>query len=229
MKEYKDIQISTYVINLKERTERLVHIQDQFSNRAEFNVQVIDACKNKIGAIGLWQSIIKVIKLAVDNDDDVIIIAEDDHEFTEFYNQNYLISNIIEAHNQGVAILSGGIAGFGNVVPLTENRFWVDSFLSTQFIVVYKKIYQDILAYKFKKKDVADLVLSNLTSHKMILYPFISVQKDFGYSDITTVHNEIPGLVSNMFNSTNLRLEKIQNICGRYVNHKTNVEKISIL
>jgi len=67
-----------------------------------------------------------------------------------------------------------------------------------------------MLNYKFKKTNVADLVMSNLTSHKMVLYPFISRQKDFGYSDVTNVHNEQPGLVQNMFKGTEDRLGRIQ-------------------
>ncbi|MDQ0968481.1 methylmalonyl-CoA mutase cobalamin-binding subunit [Flavobacterium sp. W4I14] len=215
--EHDGFSIATYVINMQERTDRLAHILRQFKDRPEFDVTVLEACKHEIGAVGLWYSILKMIKLALENDDDVIIMCEDDHEFTEYYNAEYLMQNIIASHEQGVAILCGGIAGYGEVVPLTENRYWLNTFLSTQFIVLYKKIFKKILNYKFKDDDVADLVLANLTSHKMVLYPFISRQKDFGYSDITTLHNEQPGLVQNMFNETEQRLEKIRQAYLKYL------------
>jgi len=208
--------IPTYIINLKERKERLNHILGQFRGRNEFHIQVVEACEHKIGAIGLWRSIVKVIELAQNNNDDVIIICEDDHEFTHHYSQDFLLYNLINAHRQGAEIISGGIGGYGHAIPLTENRFWVSSFLSTQFIIVYKKFFKTILSYEFKEDDVTDLVLSDLTSHKMVLYPFISSQKDFGYSDITAIHNEKPGLVQRMFKKTEMRFQRLQNAYIKY-------------
>jgi len=215
---FDEITIPLYLINLKDREERLAHALTQFKYKPEFDVNVVEACQHKIGANGLWQSIIKVVKMAIQNDDDVIIISEDDHEFTEKYNKDYLISNIIAANEQGAEILSGGIGHFGYAVPLTVNRYWVNPFQSTQFIVLYKSIFPKILKYKFRRTDVADLVLAGLTSHKMVLYPFISRQKDFGYSDITPVHNEQPGLVQNMFKRTEERLQRIQEAYLKYSN-----------
>lgn len=217
MEAFEGITIPTYIINLKHRPERLSHVLHQFADKPEFDIKVVEACEHKIGAIGLWQSMVKVINMAIQNEDDVIIICEDDHQFTEHYTKEYLLENIIEANEQGCAILSGGIGSFGHAVPLTKNRMWVNPFQSTQLIVLYKKVFEKILAYKFKKTDAADLVLAQMTSHKMVLYPFISQQKDFGHSDITAVHNEIPGLVQNMFQKTEDRLQIIQNAYLKYI------------
>lgn len=211
------ISIPIYIINMKKRVERKIHIIKQFENKPEFDVKIVEACENKIGAIGLWQSMLKIIKMAMQNDDDVIVICEDDHEFTTHYHRDYLISNIIKAHGQGAEILSGGIGHFGYAVPLTKNRYWINPFQSTQFIVLYKSIFPKMLKYKFKRTDVADLVLANLTSHKMVLYPFISQQKDFGYSDITLQHNEQPGLVQDMFKRTEERLRRLQEAYLKYL------------
>ncbi|SMC61138.1 glycosyltransferase family 25 protein [Pedobacter nyackensis] len=214
--DYEGITIPTYIINLKERTERLSHILEQFKDKPEFEVHIIEAYKHEIGAVGLWESVVKVVKLAKENGDDVIIICKDDHEFTAHYSKAYLIQNIIEANEQGVAILSGGIRSFGHAVPLTANRMWVNPFESTQFIVLFKKIFDKILKYKFKDNDVADVVLAEMTSHKMTLFPFISLQRDFGYSDITSIHDEEPGHVQNMLKKTISRLETIQNVYLKY-------------
>lgn len=78
---------------------------------------------------------------------------------------------------QGVDILSGGVGGFGYAVPIAKNRYWVDWFWCTQFIVVYKKFFQKILDYEFKDTDTADGVISMLSNNLMTLYPFISKQK----------------------------------------------------
>ena len=62
-------------------------------------------------------------------------------------------------------------------MPIAKNRYWVDWFWCTQFIVVYKKLFQKILDYEFKDTDTADGVISMLSNNLMTLYPFISKQK----------------------------------------------------
>ncbi|AMP97397.1 hypothetical protein AY601_0441 [Pedobacter cryoconitis] len=205
----KDMVIPTYIINLKDRTARREHIEKQFENRPEFDFSVIEACEHEIGAVGLWNSIRKIIEIAQSNEDDVIIICEDDHEFTSDYSSDLLMKNIIEAYQQGIEVLSGGIGGFGAIIPVTRNRLWVNAFLSTQFIIVYKRIFQKILDAPFDDKVVADGAISEIADNKMVLYPFISVQKDFGYSDVTAVHNTNSGLVNTMFEDTSMRIQNI--------------------
>lgn len=214
--EYDQIQLPVYVINLSERIERLEHIKAQFRGREEFELKIIEACKDTIGAVGLWRSIVKVIQLAIENDDDVIVISEDDHQFTSDYSKEFLLRNIIEASEQGADILSGGAGSFGQAVPITRERYWINPMFSTQFIVIYSKFFQTILNYQFKETDTADGVFSVLTSHKMLLSPYISIQRDFGYSDITQIHNDMPGLVCDMFNKSQKRLQSIKDTAQRY-------------
>ncbi|MFD2872295.1 hypothetical protein ACFS5N_07450 [Mucilaginibacter ximonensis] len=216
---YNTITIPTYVINLPERTERLAHIKAEFADKPEFDVQIITACKHEIGALGLWMSIRKVIEIATANGDDVIVICEDDHQFTRDYSKQFLIRNIIEANEDGAFLLSGGSGKFNNVIPITKNRYWVRHLLSTQFMVIYKDFFQYILDEPFDEKMVADLAYSRMTPHKMLLYPFISTQKDFGYSDITSVHNDQKDLVTKMFVRSDLKLKRIQEAYLKY-NHK---------
>ncbi len=218
---YHTITIPTYVINLPERTERLAHIRAEFEGKPEFDVQIVEACKNEVGALGLWMSIRKVIKMAIANDDDVIVICEDDHQFTKDYTKEFLLRNIIEANGDGAFLLSGGSGKFNNAIPITKNRYWVGHLLSSQFIVIYKGFFQYILEEPFDEKIVADLAYSLMTPHKMLLYPFISTQKDFGYSDITSIHNEQKNLVTNMFIQSDLKLKRIQQAYIKY-NLKTS-------
>lgn len=213
---FENIIIPTYIINLPERTERLEHIRNQFVGRKEFDITIVEACKHKIGAYGLWLSIRKVIQMAIDNDDDVIIICEDDHQFTEHYSKEYLLKNIIEAHEQGACFLSGGTGRFDHAIPLTENRYWVNHCLSAQFVVLYKKFFRQILEEPFNESVVADLLYSAMTSNKMVLYPFISTQKDFGYSDVTDIHNKDKGIVARLFSESDARLSRIQKAYRKY-------------
>jgi GR25 family glycosyltransferase involved in LPS biosynthesis len=211
---YDDFVIPTYVINLPERTDRLKHIKNEFKNRKEFDIKIIEASRNKIGAVGLWNSIVNVVKMAIKNDDDVIIICEDDHCFTKNYNKRILMENILDAHNEGADYVSGGTGKFGYAIPVASNRFWVNICLSTQFIIIYRKFFQSIINESFLDSDCADIKLSEMTANKMVLFPFISNQFDFGYSDVTSVHNEIPGVVRDMFDKSSARLEKISKAHG---------------
>lgn len=214
--ELDDIFIPTYVINLKERTERLQHIKEQFKNKNEFDLTIVEACEHDNGRIGLWNSIVKIIKKAVENNDDVIIICEDDHAFTEYYSKKYFVNNLIEAHGQGADLLSGGIGGFGFAVSTSKNRYWIDWLYCTQFIVVFQNLFDEILSYDFKEDDTADGVLSHLSMNKMTIYPFISIQKDFGYSDVTKSNNEYKGLITQHFEITDQRLSQIHKITSFY-------------
>lgn len=218
MDSYENIIIPTYVINLLERKDRLLHIQHEFEGKNEFDVTIIEACKHTIGAVGLWESILKIIKIAISNDDDVIIICEDDHEFTKGYSKEYLLDNIIEAANQGVEVLSGGIANFFQAVPVSENRLWIDSFWCTQFIIIYKSLFEKILKEPFDETVTADGKLSEITSHKMTLFPFISRQKGFGYSDVTRINQQQEDFLTNGFAESEKRLEKIMRINALYAN-----------
>ncbi|MFD2873497.1 hypothetical protein ACFS5N_13515 [Mucilaginibacter ximonensis] len=213
---YNTITIPTYVINLTERTERLAHIKAEFEGKPEFDVQIVEACKHEVGALGLWMSIRKIIKMAIANEDDVIVICEDDHQFTKDYTKEFLIRNIIEANEEGAYLLSGGTGKFNQAIPITLNRYWVGHLLSTQFVVIYKDFFQYILDEPFDEKIVADLAYSRMTPHKMLLYPFISTQKDFGYSDITNIHNEQKSLVTDMFLQSNYKLKRIQQAYIKY-------------
>nr|WP_295922514.1 hypothetical protein [uncultured Dyadobacter sp.] len=218
---FDDIVIPVYIINLPERTDRREHIERQFIDKKEFTPEYINASRHSIGAVGLWQSIRRIIAAALETDESVIIICEDDHEFTPDYHRDLLIGNIISAHRQGCDVLSAGTSGgFGHALPLDTHRYWVNHFLSTQFIVIYRKFFQRILDAPFDDTVTADNFLSQLTSNKMVIYPFLSTQKDFGYSDVTAVHNQQEGLVSGMFAAAARRLEKIRRQHDRFLSHQ---------
>ena len=208
---YSDIKIPTYVINLPERTDRRDSIVDTFAKHPEFELNIVPAIKCERGADGLWQSIIKIVKRVREGDDEVIIICEDDHVFTSDYNRDVFIQNVIDAGRQGCQILYGGIGNFHNAVYVSENRFWIDWNWCTHFMVVYRPVFDIIIEADFGKLDVADEFLSRIIPNKMVLYPFISVQKEFGYSDVTPSNNQV-GKITQLFTDTAQRLDKLKNI-----------------
>lgn len=208
---FADFSIPTYAINLQERVDRKKHTEKQFKDKDEFDLSIVNACKHKNGAIGLWQTILKIIKTAIENDDDFIIICEDDHEFTNHYSRDYLLKNIIEAHMEGSDLLSGGIAsGFSLAIPVSETRFWINHFFGTQFITIYKSFFEKILESTFDGSVGVDEFLSKLTVNKMTMHPFISVQKNFGYSDIVPGRNT-SDYMDKLFNKADHTLTKLKN------------------
>ena len=209
--------ISTYIINLPERTERLSHILQQFEHREEFDVHVIEACRNAIGAVGLWNSLVKIITHASGRDEDVIIVCEDDHQFTRHYSKALLFQQIEEAYVQRCDILCGGISGgFKYALPLTQTRFWVDGYYCNQFVILFKSFFNTILEHSFNSATKVDITLTSLTANKMVIHPFISTQKPFGYSDVTPHNNENPDWVRNRFDEASLQLDLIKRIFYTY-------------
>lgn len=218
-----DVYIPVYVINMKNRQERKEHITQEFEGKNEFNVNIIEACTHEKGNIGLWNSIVKIVNLAQMNGDDVIILCEDDHFFTEHYSAGLLMKEIKEAYMQQADILSGGIGGFGHAIPVGYHRYWVDWLWCTQFVVVYRRFFNAILSYNFKETDTADGVFSKLSTNKMVIYPFISEQTDFGYSDVTQNNQKNKGLIHEHFDRANRHFFMIQTVYGKLKENSTEI------
>lgn len=210
--------IPAYIINLSEREDRLKNVLNEFKGKREFDVKIINAVKHKIGAMGLWMTIQKIIQFAIKNDDDVIIICEDDHQFTSAYNKKFLFENIIEAHYQGCDLLSGGVSGNfkSEVIPISRNRFWIQEYWCNQFIVVYRSLFERILSHKFDIRSKVDLTISELTDKKMFLFPFISIQKIYEYSDVTARNNNDLEWLQTRFSYATERLILAQNVYKFY-------------
>lgn len=60
--DFSEIKIPVYIINLKERTDRLESVLETFHGKEEFELNVIPAIKKKRGAEGLWPTIISIVK-----------------------------------------------------------------------------------------------------------------------------------------------------------------------
>lgn len=209
--------IPVYAINMREREDRRKHILREFEGKPEFDLHLVEACRHAKGTIGLWNSIVGIIRKAKEEEEDVVILCEDDHYFTEHYSPKLLFKEIEEAYMQGADLLSGGIGGFGQAVRTGYRRYWVDWLWCTQFVVVYASFYDRILEYEFKEDDTADGVFSELAANKMVIYPFISEQRDFGYSDVTPGNMNTDGLIRQHFARANARfrmIERVREGCG---------------
>lgn len=191
-------------------------VKEQFEGKDEFDVTYLEAIKQENGAIGLWKSICKAVRIAQKRGEDIIVLCEDDHQFTEYYKKEYLFLNIVGAYKQGAELLNGGIGGFGNAIPVAPNRSWVDWFWCTQFVVIFYQLFQKILDYDFRPTDTADGVLSALAQNAMVIFPPISTQRDCGYSDIVQ-HKNQSSFQNDLFKMTNSRLRMLHHISNVFI------------
>lgn len=203
------------IVNLSSRPERKKHILSQFENRNEFSIKIISAVVHEIGAIGLWLTIQHILRNELNQEDDFFIFCEDDHQFTDNYSKELLFNCIEEAKNKDADILSGGISWFHAGIQVSEKLFWVETFTGLQFTIIFKKFYNSILNADFKIGDDADLKISLLTEKKFLIFPFISIQKEFGYSDVTAKNNEA-GSVIRLFTECSECLDILKDVKKYY-------------
>jgi len=183
------MKIKTFVINLPQRRDRKEHTLEQFFEKNEFEVVIVEAQVHKIGAVGLWTTIVDIIKTAIAGDDELIIICEDDHQFTNQYSKEFFFDAIENAKNFGADILSGGISSCSNCIKVSDFLFWNESFTGFQFTIIFRKFFLQMLSVSFEMDDATDYKVSSMTVNTFFIFPFISIQKDFGYSDATSANN----------------------------------------
>ena len=100
-------------------------------------------------------------------------------------------------------------------IGVSENRYWINCIHSTQFLVLYKSIFQKILDEEYDETITVDDALSEITSNKMIIFPFISVQKDFGYSDINQRNGE--RRAKRLYSEASERLDLLRKARSHYL------------
>lgn len=190
--------LPTYVINLEHRTDRKEHILAEFKNKFEFNLKIVSAIRNSFGALGYWDTLTKIIKDNQDGIDECILVCQDDHTFTHSYSPTELFLNIEKANSLEADLLIGGVSWFQTTFSVDSNLMWVGDFHGGQFLIVFRRFFQRILSTNLNGFDAADYRLSCLTEQKFVIHPFISIQKEFGYSDITSKNNNW-GIVPRLF------------------------------
>lgn len=207
--------IRSFVVNLNKRTDRREHTIQQFLNREEFQMKLVEAFEHPVGAIGLWRTIRHILIELVEPKDEYVILCQDDHLFTKEYSKEYFLSCIDAAQSLHADILSCGVSGFTSAIKVSDNLYWVEKFSGLQFAVIFRKFFQKILDADFENINAADLKLCELTENKFFIYPFLSIQKEFGYSDVTNGNN-VKGIVENGFRDSDEKVKIITSVSNSY-------------
>lgn len=209
------IRIPTYVINLEKRTDRKQHILDEFQDKPEFSVSIVKAIEHENGGRGLWLTISHIIRKLINPEERLLLLVEDDHEFTNYYNSEFFMHNLLIAESLGADILLGGVSWFYNGIPATRNIYSLDTFNATQFVVIFQKFYKKLLKHLDSFSKTADINFSKIADKKMVVHPFISIQKEFGYSDATSFNSK-NGYVTGIFAYSEKRLATLTKILDFY-------------
>lgn len=209
-------KIKIYTPNLPQRTERKKSITEQFEGKDLFDVNIVCPIPDKVASNSLWRTFFGVVEKECENGSDFFIFCEDDHVFTDEYTDAFLLDRIKEADGMEADILSGGVSWMRDALQVRDHLFWMERFNGMQFTVIYKRFYDKILAtqYDETQKYVTDVFLSTLSDSIFVMFPYISVQKEFGYSDVTTKNNK-EGYVESLFEKT----EKTLTILNKVRNH----------
>lgn len=217
------MRINVFAVNLAYRTDRKEHIVNQFMDKPEFSLTVVPAIEHTNGAYGLWQTVRKIVRNEAEKRSEYFIFCEDDHTFTNLYSADFLHQSISHADTLGADMLSGGYSWFENVIQVSEQLFWADNFNGMQFTVVFHKFYQAILDADFGESVVTDISLSSISNNKFVMYPFISIQHEFGYSDVTSKNNEV-GYVNGLFKYALQRLDILNKVRSFYFSDKYKMQ-----
>lgn len=68
---------------------------------------------------------------------------------------------------------------------------------------------------EIEEEFALDFKISELSDSIFVIHPFISVQKEFGYSDVTSKNAE-EGYVENLFRGTSQKLDMLKRIKVEY-------------
>ncbi|NII83145.1 glycosyl transferase [Pedobacter sp. SG908] len=205
-------KIPVFAINLKSRIDRFENITLEFLKYKEFRLHVVEAIANPNGAVGLWQTIYNIIEGAQKREEEFVIICEDDHIFTDQFRTDQFKTIVQKCKSLEVDVLLGGVSWSRGVIRSTADLYWVDRFNGTQFMIIYKDFFKKFLAMPIDPDLTVDFAISNVTNHIMVTYPFISIQKEFGYSDATHHNNENVGYVDGLFRDSSNKFDQLNKV-----------------
>ncbi|WP_341841538.1 hypothetical protein [Chitinophaga caseinilytica] len=170
------VVLPVYILSTPGAADKEGQILKEFEGRREFTIATHEwsACDNTAD----WGRLCSIVRMAVEKEEDVIVVCYDDHRFTPAYSAHTFVRQVIRAYQYGGGLLCGSINGFSQVLPLADDGFWTDQVTGSRFIVIYHSAFQAILDEAFNPELTLEAMLSEMISNKMVVYPFISLQEN---------------------------------------------------
>lgn len=190
------ISKNIFVINLKKRTDRLRHIQEELKKINCNNYEIVEAIDGNTinrspfinqGALGLVQTYFKIFELIKDKPTEEIILIEDDCVFSENFSEN--VNNFLnELPNDWNILYFGGNHNPSLAPPpskFTEHVRKVHHTYSAHCVVMKTKVFFELIEILKTLRYQTDVGLSFLQKK----YPSYTTSKKItwqvpSYSDI---------------------------------------------
>lgn len=204
------MKLKTYILNLPKRLDRRKSIEKEFYGKDLFDTEILCPIIHEVPRISHWLSLQQSVVKAKEQQLPCFLFCEDDHIFTQAFDESKLAELINEVDAMEADLLLGGISWMESPLQINDRLFWVDKFNGFQFAIIFSRFFDRIIDFNKQGDDIiTEIALSNLSKRIFVCYPFISIQKEFGYSDVT-VKNNLDGYVSSHFEDVEKKLD-IQN------------------
>ena len=203
---FEEIRIPLFTYSLTNKELYITELQPAFDLRF---FDLVDVNRGpQLNTQKKWDSLRAIINKAKENEFELIALLTGKNVSFDFMGGHYLLKNILEASAQNAEILLGHLNDFTYAVPISESRYWIDRFNGSDFFVIYRQLYDKILAVYDCDDESVFQKLSSLTVNKMVLFPFAvdEVNKD---KAVTTASNG------------KRKLEIYSNIRDKYILGKT--------
>lgn len=214
MCNFESIKFPTYIINADTSSSFIGDFHNELKKRHEFDIHLIDVDfsnpdTNRI----FWTYVTESINIAKRNNEKYATICQPSAYFTNEYSYSFLLQKIKDAQHLNAEILIGGLSDFRQAIPMGYQLYWIAWFKTAPLLIIYESLYDKILSYKFQVNDTIDNILSLLAKYKMIIYPFICMQRlkhsDRQSTEISDEHiaDEIFQIASERFKHINFLYE----------------------
>lgn len=163
----KQLKPQKFSLNIIGSEDKQLLEQPQFEH--------FDITSIAIDQSGFSDALKKSVRTAIALNSDFIFLSTENHQFSDSFNFQTLISSIDLAKKYHFDIICGGFARFGVAVPIHDSLLWIDHFYSCNFIVINNSMYEKILGRGHLPSIDS---LSHLTANKLVVFPFISFYKN---------------------------------------------------
>jgi len=174
-----------FVINLPERTDRLLQISEELC-KWDIPYELVDAIKDENGAEGLRKTVWNIINKGVDENWDSVLIFEDDAMFVESCgNPNETMEQVVkQLPDKWQLLYLGGQVTNGFKLRYSPNLLLLDMCFATHAWAISKDGMNNILSAGLDSPIDNSIVKTiQPRGHTYITYPLLCTQRP-GISDI---------------------------------------------
>jgi len=202
-----DSNNDAYLINIDSRKDRLYTVTNHFKNRLNIirtsAVYMTEDIKKekypnvnlRIGQLGCGLSHLNVVKKAVQDDLETVLILEDDCKPTEYFSNWFPIKKWLDSNLDKWDIFVGGNCKYfwdkdekkSTIKPIcsinTRIKLYYTKIMCFQFLYINSRAYDRFLKWEYNMDDAIDNWPDKINMVTISCTPFIAIQ-EISYSDI---------------------------------------------